>query len=65
VGIARRSTLVGGWIKLSSVALFLGLLTTSSLARGSDRFDYKLEVTPGEGPIDPVIEKRFTSAFAA
>ena len=33
-------------------------------AQTSDPFEYKLEVTPEEGPVDPAIDGRFTKQFA-
>ena len=32
-------------------------------AQRSDPFEYKLEVTPEEGPVDPAIEGRYTKEF--
>ena len=35
-----------------------------STPQKSDPFEYKLEVTPEEGPVDPAIESRYTTLFA-
>jgi uncharacterized protein YecT (DUF1311 family) len=52
------------WIRLLCVASFAMLPAVQSYAQPVHPFEYKLEVTPEEGPLDPLVERRYTPKFA-
>ncbi len=45
-----------------ALALSTGVL---GQARAIDPFDYKMTVTPEEGPVDPKIDSQYTASFSA
>jgi len=52
------------WIGFLSAVALMTLLGASPRAFAANPFDYKLEVTPEEGPIDPAIDERYTPEWA-
>jgi len=50
--------------RLLSAAALATLLGMSPHAWAANLFEYKLEVTPEQGPVDPTITKRYTAAWA-
>lgn len=53
--------------RLKSAGIFLAAATLAlpALAEVSSPFAYRMVMTPEEGPLDPAVEGRYTSAFAA
>ena len=39
-------------------------LVIPTVARATGSFDYKMQVTPEEGPLNPKVESRYTAAFS-
>ena len=46
------------------VALAVGLISTAQGKAEADRFAYRLEMTPEDGPLDPAVQRRYTPRFA-
>jgi len=53
------------WSKLVFVGVVAAFLIAPVCSRAADLFDYKLKVTPEEGPVDPAIDKRYSASFTA
>ncbi len=51
--------------RLLSAAIIAALLAPPTPARADTRFDARMEVTPEEGPLNPVVEKRYSPQFRA
>ena len=63
-GPTMKSAAPRRWFGLLWVASFAMLPAVQSHARPVHPFESKLEVTPEEGPLDPLVEKRYTPQFA-
>lgn len=52
--------------KMALAGASAGLLVATSIhANPHDRFAYEFEMTPEEGPVDPVVEKRYSADFVS
>jgi len=50
---------------IAMTALALPAFTGATIAKAAAPFAYRMVITPEEGPLDPVVEGRYTPAFAA
>ena len=48
-----------------SAAMLVGLFGASPRAAPRDPFAYKMQITPEDGSVDPAIDRRHTTTFAA
>ena len=46
------------------IGLAVAAVSTAQAEAQPDRFAYRLEMTPEEGPLDPAVQGRYTSRFA-
>lgn len=50
---------------MKSFVLAAAVLVLPAASQEVPSFTYKMVMTPEEGPVDPIVEARYTSAFAA